>query len=166
MALARGCWRSLESRSRPLQHVRSLRARTKSAPSKTGTALAAVCRLFGTESLRPTNAIDRTTGLSVAGCRLLSSAPTSGPSGCPCSRSAFDTSSATLLLLTQFLVCCIDRLNPQGDADVAVAVAQAGPRLCDQEPLEWQLSNKPNWNFGPECDVQLTAFYLRNAQNR
>jgi hypothetical protein len=39
-------------------------------------------------------------------------APTSAPSAPQSSRCAFAASSATLLLLMQRLVCCIDRLNP------------------------------------------------------
>jgi hypothetical protein len=47
---------------------------------------------------------------------LPSSAPTSKPSGCRCSSFVFGTSSATLRLLTQISVCCIDQLNPPPEA--------------------------------------------------
>jgi len=43
---------------------------------------------------------------------LASTAPTSTPSGRRCSTCVCGTSSATLLLPTQWSVCCIDRLNP------------------------------------------------------
>jgi len=49
---------------------------------------------------------------------LSASAPTLALSGFPCSRSVVFASSATLLLLTQYLVCCIHRLNPHRRADV------------------------------------------------
>jgi hypothetical protein len=99
MALARGCWRSHESRSQPPWHARSPLARPGSAPTGNGDALAAVFRLFETGSLRPMNVIYRTVGQSAEGCRLPSSAPTSAPCGNPCSRFVSGTSSATLLLL-------------------------------------------------------------------
>nr|WP_315478787.1 GGDEF domain-containing protein [uncultured Rhodoferax sp.] len=63
---------------------------------------------------------DQTTVQSSAGNRLFSSAPTSGPSDCLCSKSESDISSATLLLFIQNLRCCIDRLNPRHDAGDAV----------------------------------------------
>lgn len=45
--------------------------------------------------------------------RPCASVPTSAPSGYPCNRSGVSASFATLLLLTQLIVCCIHRLNPQ-----------------------------------------------------
>lgn len=56
--------------------------------------------------------VDQTDGRSDEESSLPSSAPTSMPSGRPCRRFGSDTSSATLLLPQQWLVCCIDRLNP------------------------------------------------------
>lgn len=38
--------------------------------------------------------------------------------GCPNNSSVASASFATLLLLTQLLVCCIHRLNPQANADL------------------------------------------------
>ena len=49
---------------------------------------------------------------SPAASSLASSAPTSAPSGYLNSRFLVVVSSATLLALTRWLVCCIDRLNP------------------------------------------------------
>ncbi|MHB1233658.1 MAG: hypothetical protein ACYCZQ_13910, partial [Burkholderiales bacterium] len=46
-------------------------------------------------------------------------APTSAPSDFPCNKSLVFASSATLLLLMQFLVCCIHRLNPRPTTDIA-----------------------------------------------
>ena len=54
---------------------------------------------------------------------LASTAPTSRPSGPLCNRCA--SSSATLLLLTQRSVCCIDRLNPPPKADMPCDVLEA-----------------------------------------
>ncbi|MFZ2293882.1 MAG: hypothetical protein WAW46_02470, partial [Polaromonas sp.] len=54
---------------------------------------------------------------SVGEIRLSSIAPTLKLSGFACNRSVVFASFATLLLLTQYLVCCIDRLNPSCKAD-------------------------------------------------
>lgn len=54
---------------------------------------------------------------SIEGIRPSSSVPTSKPSGYQSNKSEVFVSSATLLLLMQFLVCCVDRLNPR---DIAV----------------------------------------------
>src|ERR1039457_2981675 len=56
---------------------------------------------------------DRTTGRSAEENRLSASVPTLTPFDFQYNKSGFSVSSATLLLLTQILVCCIDRLNPQ-----------------------------------------------------
>ena len=47
---------------------------------------------------------------------LSASVPTSALSGFPCNKFAVFASSTTLLLLTQHLVCCIERLNAQAKA--------------------------------------------------
>src|SRR5450759_1740664 len=56
---------------------------------------------------------DRTTVRFVEEIRLSASVPTSTPFDFQYNKSGFSVSSATLLLLTQILVCCIDRLKPQ-----------------------------------------------------
>src|SRR5450631_1775110 len=56
---------------------------------------------------------DRTTGRSAEENRLSASVSTLTPFDFQYNKSGFSVSSATLLLLTQILVCCIDRLNPQ-----------------------------------------------------
>src|SRR5450759_1778059 len=56
---------------------------------------------------------DRTTGRSAEENRLSASVPTLTPFDFQYNKSGFSVSSATLLLLTQILACCIDRLNPQ-----------------------------------------------------
>src|ERR1019366_5810191 len=60
---------------------------------------------------------DQTTVRSAGENHLSASGPTLELFGFPCNRSVVFASSATLLLLTQILVCCIDRLNPQPFAD-------------------------------------------------
>src|SRR6185369_12471537 len=60
-----------------------------------------------------TSGFDQTTGRSAGDIHLSASVPTSALSGVPCNKSVVFASSATLLLLTQCLVCCIHRLNPQ-----------------------------------------------------
>src|SRR4051812_38709712 len=76
-----------------------------------GDAAPGVSRRFRQESHVPTYALDQTTGQSGEATHLGASAPTSTPSGSPYSRSVVFASSATLPLLTQRLLCCIDRLN-------------------------------------------------------
>src|SRR3954470_3980105 len=83
-----------------------------------GDAPPGVSRRFRQESHVPTYALDQTTGLSGEATHPGASAPTSTPSGFPYSKSVVFASSATLPLLTQRLLCCIDRLNPQSIAAV------------------------------------------------
>src|SRR3954468_24820569 len=78
-----------------------------------------ISRRFRQESHVPTYALDQTTGQSGEATHLGASAPTSTPSGYPYSRSVVFASSATLPLLMQRLLCCIDRLNLQPIADTA-----------------------------------------------
>ena len=61
----------------------------------------------------PTSCFDQIAVLSAGESRLSASDPTSVLSGFLCNRSVVSVSFATLLLLTQFLVCCIHRLNPR-----------------------------------------------------
>src|SRR3954469_14532268 len=84
-----------------------------------GDAPPGVSRRFRQESHVPTYALDQTTGLSGEATHPGASAPTSTPSGFPYSKSVVFASSATLPLLTQKSLCCIDRLNPQPVADTS-----------------------------------------------
>src|SRR5665213_2204641 len=101
-----------ESTAPPPQHARSLRVRPRSAPLVNGNAQVDVSHQSQPKCRVPIRDSDRTVELSAGGTHLSSSAPTLQPSGFPCSRSLACASFATLLLLTQFLACCIDRLNP------------------------------------------------------
>src|ERR1039457_3244161 len=65
---------------------------------------------------------DRTTGRSAEENRLSASVPTLTTFDFQYNKSGFSVSSATLLLLTQILVCCIDRLNPHRRAVVPSVV--------------------------------------------
>jgi hypothetical protein len=91
----------------------SPRVRPALAPGWSGVVGPAVFRLSQPESLVPMSGFDQTVGRSAGETHASASDPTSAPSGFPCNRSGVFASSATLLLLAQSLVCCIDRLNPQ-----------------------------------------------------
>ena len=54
---------------------------------------------------------DQITALSDEGYRLFATVPTLKISGWLCNKFEAVVSWATLLLLTQFVVCCIDQLN-------------------------------------------------------
>ena len=82
----------------------------------TAAAPAAECHQFSPRCFGSRCAVGQTTGRSGEASSLPSNAPTSKPSGCRCSSFASCTSSATLRLLTQFSVCCIDQLNPPSKA--------------------------------------------------
>src|SRR3982074_2398637 len=75
-----------------------------------------VCRRFPPELAVLMSDFGRTTEQSVGGIRLSSSDPTSVPSEPQCNKSSVFASSATLLLLTQRLLCCIDQLKPRPKA--------------------------------------------------
>ena len=85
---------------------------------------------------------DQTTGRSPEETHLSASGPTSAPSGFLCNRSVVFASSATLPLLTQCLVCCIHRLNPQSISCHSVLV-----------PFECPLSPLMNWYSAPITDI-------------
>src|SRR4051794_24408475 len=99
------------------QRAISPHVQPKSAPMAIGDAAPGVSRRFRQESPVPTYALDQTTEQSGEATHPGASAPTSTPSGSPYSRSVVFASSATLPLLTQRLLCCIHRLNPQPIAD-------------------------------------------------
>src|SRR5450755_3293716 len=117
MQLDREVQRLFGSIDLPPRHARSLHARPRSAPFGPGAAALDGCRQTRPEFLALTYAPGQTACLSRAASSLASIAPTSRPSGCPCSRCACGTSSATLLLLAQRSVCCVDQLNPPSETD-------------------------------------------------
>lgn len=90
----------------------------RTTPSRTGIAAVAECHQFSPRCFGSRCAAGQKVGLSAEASSLLSSAPTSKPSGCRCSSFVSGTSSATLHLLMQFSVCCIDQLNPPLNSDV------------------------------------------------
>src|SRR3954466_2318467 len=103
---------------RPPQRAISPHVQPKSAPMASGDAQPGVSRQPRQECHVPTNALDQTTGQSGEATHPGASAPTSTPSGFPYSKSVVFASSATLPLLTQRLLCCIDKLNLQSKADL------------------------------------------------
>src|SRR5712691_1366703 len=103
------------------QHAISLRVRPKSAPIWNENVAPDVSRLSLPECVVSMSGFDQTTGRSAGEIHLSASVPTSALSGFPCNKFVVFASSATLLLLTQCLVCCIHRLNPQPVADSRVS---------------------------------------------
>src|SRR5438093_10124460 len=97
-----------------------------SAPISSGVVARDVSHPSAPECPAPTSGFDQTARQSAAENRLSASAPTRAPSGFPCNRSVAVASSATLLLLTQFLVCCFHRLNPRRVAVIALAGVRGG----------------------------------------
>src|SRR3954470_13282892 len=118
MVIAQEGRRSIGSNGPLPQRAISPHVQPKSAPMASGDAAPGVSRRFRQESHVPTYALDQTTGLFGEATHPGASAPTSTPSGFPYSKSVVFASSATLPLLTQKSLCCIDRLNPQPIADV------------------------------------------------
>jgi hypothetical protein len=108
----RWCCESYVAAQLPM-HAISLRAQPKSALISNGSAPPVVSHPSLPECLVSLSDGDQITARSAGGSPLSSSSPTSRPSGFRCNRSEVFASSSTLLLLTQYLVCCIDRLNPQ-----------------------------------------------------
>src|SRR5437899_8736526 len=89
----------------------SLRARPRSVLMAIVAVAQGECRLIQQEFVELKNDFGQTPEQSVGGIRLSSNVPTSLPSEFQSNKSWVFASSATLLLLTQRLVCCIDRLN-------------------------------------------------------
>ena len=102
--------RSSELTGPPPWRVIFLRVRPRSAPIANGDVLADVSHLSEPGYLVSTSAPDQIAGLFVEAFHLSSIAPSSKLSGSASNRSVVFVSSATLLLLAQSLVCCIDRL--------------------------------------------------------
>src|ERR1700732_942264 len=113
MVLARRQMLSNGSSDRMPEHAIFLHVQPTSAPTSNGDVAPDVSHPSPPECLVSMSGFDQTTGRSAEGTPLSASAPTSRLSDFPCNRSSVFASSATLLLLTQSLVCCIDPLNPQ-----------------------------------------------------
>src|SRR3984893_5132237 len=111
MVLARRQMLSNESSDRMPEHAIFLHVQPTSAPTSNGDVAPDVSHPSPPECLVLMSGFDQTTGRSAEGTPLSASAPTSRLSDFPCNRSSVFASSATLLLLTQSLVCCIDQLN-------------------------------------------------------
>src|SRR3970282_2389291 len=118
MQIAQDPLLSSESTDPQPRHGRFLHAPPRSVPDRIGDARGDVSHPWQQGRYAPRCACGQTAGQSRVEIRPGASAPTSKPSGNPYRKSAIDTSFATLLLLTQNLLCCIDRLNPQLSAAV------------------------------------------------
>src|SRR5258705_9635025 len=136
MALDQGEPLSKGTSDRSPKHELFLRVRPTSAPRSLGAVVPDLSRHFGPECLLSMSGFDQTTGRSAEVTPLSANAPTSRLSGFPCNRSSVFASLATLLPLTQCLVCCIHRLNPPthcgsvsaGSSAAAMAEEQSFPR--------------------------------------
>src|SRR5450756_61647 len=118
MALARGTSRSSEPTGQPLLHAISLRVQPKSEIILNAAVVPVVSHHARPRCVGLKSGFDRTTVRFVEEIRLSASVPTSTPFDFQYNKSGFSVSSATLLLLTQILVCCIDRLKPQHEAAI------------------------------------------------
>ena len=136
----------------PPQRVIFLLVQLTSVPVLSGNALADVCHRFQPGCRAQKNDFDQTTELSVEGIHLSSNAPTSKLSESACNRTVVFASFLTLLLLTQFLVCCIDRLNSRAIpvveiCDLPVPKQPLPPRdrrqLCGESFTEMATRTRP-----------------------
>jgi hypothetical protein len=132
----------------PLLHAISLPVQPGSAPILSAVAAPAVYHLSEPECLVPMSGFDQTVGQSAGENLLSASGPTSALSDFPCNKSVVFASSATLLLLMQFLVCCIHRLNPQMRRDVQEkARVRQNQTQIDRENIQpGPRSGSPNKN--------------------
>src|SRR5512133_3677423 len=146
MVLAREGLPLTELTDPPPQREIFPRVQLRLAPIENDVALADVCHPSQPGCVESTSDRHQTTGRSVGGIHLSSIAPTSKLSEFVSNRFVVFVSSATLLLLAQFLVCCIDRFNPRPQAGAA----------------EWQLvgSRKPI----DESHIKLTLNWPRSIQ--
>src|ERR1035437_5741125 len=122
MVLARVVFLSTGSSTPPPQHAISLLVRLSSALISSGNVVPDVSHRSLPECVVLTSGFDQITVRSGGANNLSASAPTSDLSAFPCNRSVVFASSATLLLLTQCLVCCIHRLNPHRIAVIGASI--------------------------------------------
>src|SRR5450759_3121386 len=113
MAHARGTLQSSEPTGPLPLHAIFLRVQPKSELLSNAAAVPVLSHHSLPKCLGLKSGFDRTTGRSAEENRLSASVPTLTPFDFQYNKSGFSVSSATLLLLTQILACCIDRLNPQ-----------------------------------------------------
>src|SRR5450830_108933 len=129
MALARWTSQSSEPTGQPLLHAISLRVQPKSELLSNAAAVPVVSHHARPRCVGLKSGFDRTTVRFVEEIRLSASVPTSTPFDFQYNKSGFSVSSATLLLLTQILVCCIDRLKPHREGDVRGAQPELPHRV-------------------------------------
>ena len=110
--------RSNASTVPPSAHARSLPSLPPSTRLRSVDAQAAECHPFEPRCPPRTRPRDQRASLSDEASSQPSIAPTSMPSGWRCRTFVSGTSSATLFLPKQWLVCCADRLNPPPSAEL------------------------------------------------
>src|SRR5450759_753887 len=113
MVRAQGSLQSSESTDPPPLHAIFLRVQPKLEIISSDVAEPVVSHHSLPKCVVLKSGFDQTTVRSAGENHLSASGSTLELSGFPCNRSVVFVSSATLLLLKQILVCCIDRLNPQ-----------------------------------------------------
>src|ERR1035437_54281 len=128
MARARGTSQSNESTDSPPLHAIFLHVQLTSEPISNGVVEPVLSHHFQPEYVLLMSGFDQTTVRSAGANHPFASGPTLALSGFPCNRSSVFASFATLLLLTQSLVCCTHRLNPQARPVTRLTTANSHSR--------------------------------------
>jgi hypothetical protein len=108
----------------------------------------------------PMSGFDQIAGRFVEGSHPYASVPTLAPSAYPCNRSGASASFATLLLLSQLIVCCIHRLNLQPIP--AIQVSQEPP-VSENQVLRTWTPRSGHWRVhttGHNLPVRVTFQFL------
>ena len=117
MATARGTLQSSELIDLQLLHEISLHVQPESVTIENVSVVRVVFLLSLPKYVVLKDDVYRTTAQFDEACRLLSSVPTSMLFDFQYNKSEFSVSYVTLLLLTQILECCVDRLKSQHKAE-------------------------------------------------
>src|ERR1035437_111914 len=134
MARARGTSQSNESTDSPPLHAIFLHVQLKSEPISNGVVEPVLSHNFQPEYVLLMSGFDQTTVRSAGANHPFASGPTLALSGFPCNRSSVFASFATLLLLTQPLVCSPHRLNPQASPVTRLTTANSHSRPLPVPP--------------------------------
>src|SRR5487761_2735390 len=124
MATARGTLQSSELIDLQLLHEISLHVQPESVTIENVSVVRVVFLLSLPKYVVLKDDVYRTTAQFDEACRLLSSVPTSMLFDFQYNKSEFSVSYVTLLLLTQILECCVDRLKSQHKGDTTTSRKQ------------------------------------------
>lgn len=128
MATARGTLQSSELIDLQLLHEISLHVQPESVTIENVSVVRVVFLLSLPKYVVLKDDVYRTTAQFDEACRLLSSVPTSMLFDFQYNKSEFSVSYVTLLLLTQILECCVDRLKSQLFEEISPAKLLAAKR--------------------------------------